>query len=92
MRIHVLAKGRANIRGTEMSNQPARHEFTAVIEGIDLSSEMVDSVTRSVQKAVLTELAGVDLQGSAVLQLPSDRDPTRGGTRGIVIRSGESRQ
>jgi hypothetical protein len=70
-----------------MHNQPARHEFNAVIEGIDLSPEIVDRVARAVQKAVLTELADIDLQGSLRLRIPSPEGINNDGTQGIWVVS-----
>jgi len=70
-------------KGGEMYQQSARHEFAAIIEGIELPPEVVDRVSKSIQKAVLTELADIDLQGSVALEIPpgpevrlrSDRPP-----------------
>ena len=67
-----------------MNDEPTRQEFTAVIEGIELPPEVVDEVTRAVQKAVLTELANIDLQGSVRLRIPSPEEAIDGGgTQGI---------
>jgi hypothetical protein len=63
-----------------MERQRARNEFTAVIEGIELPPEAVDGLTRAVQKAVLTELANTDLQGSLKLRIPSEEDRISGDT------------
>ena len=68
-----------------MQEQPVRHEFTAVIEGIELPSDVVDRVARSVQKAVLVEIADIDLRGSVVLQIPSEAGIRHGGTQGIKV-------
>jgi hypothetical protein len=61
-----------------MEQQRARKEFTAVIEGIELPPEVVDRITRAVQKAVLTELANTDLQGSLNLRIPPGEDRVSG--------------
>ena len=39
----------------------SRQEFRVGIEGIELPPETVDRITRAIQKAVLTELAGTDI-------------------------------
>jgi len=71
-----------------MENQPARHEFIATIEGIELPAEIVHRVTQSIQKAVLVELANIDLRGPVALQIPPG---IHGGhTNGIrVVRESE---
>ena len=50
--------------------QPNRHEFTAIIKGIELPSETVTSIDRAIQKAVIGEIASVDLVGSVALHIP----------------------
>ena len=74
-----------------MEHQPVRNEFTALIEGIELPPELVDGITRAVQKAVLTELASTDLQGTLNLRIPSEdnRIGDGGTTHGMWLRSEE---
>ena len=67
-----------------MPEQPKRHEFKAVIEGIDLSTDTMDRINRAVQKAVLSELANIDLLGSMALDIPSDGPDN--GNNGIELR------
>ena len=50
--------------------QPERHEFTAVIEGIELSPETVRNIEQAVQKAVMSEVANIDLDRSVALRIP----------------------
>jgi hypothetical protein len=50
--------------------QPDRHEFRAVIEGIELSPETVHSIDKAVQRAVLSEIASIELDRSVTLYIP----------------------
>ena len=73
-----------------MEQEPIQQQFLAVIEGIELPSEASDRVKRAVQKAVLVEIANLDLQGSVNLHIPFDPADAkfRGPTQGIktVVR------
>jgi hypothetical protein len=75
--------------------QPERHEFIAVIEGIELSPETVRNIERAVQKAVMNEVANIDLDRSVALRIPLSEDTWRttgggggGQTEGIWVKGG----
>jgi hypothetical protein len=53
-----------------MNDEPTRHEFTAIIEGIELPPQVVEKLSKAVQKAVLIEIANIDLRGSINLDIP----------------------
>ncbi len=44
-----------------MSESKKNHKFTVNLEGLNLSDEQLARITTAVQKAVMTELASVDL-------------------------------
>lgn len=75
-----------------MNGERPRHEFTAIIEGIELPPETVERLNQAVQKAVLTEIANVDMKGSISLEVP-ESDPavmersTRGPIYGLTMRA-----
>jgi hypothetical protein len=60
-----------------------RHEFRAVIDGMDLAPEMVERLDRAVQSAVMAELSQFDLGKRAIANSPL---VLLGRTRGIWIR------
>jgi hypothetical protein len=57
----------------------ARNEFMVVLDGMELSPETVDAIKISIQKAVLTQIAGIDLQGDFAARIG------HGGTQGIQV-------
>jgi len=59
------------------------HQFLVGINGIQLPSEAVDRINRAIQKAVLIELASVDLGAgfNVLLSAPVGN----GGTDGLTI-------
>jgi hypothetical protein len=63
-----------------------RHEFRAVIDGMDLSDEMVERLDRAVQSAITAELAQLNLGTSAIARTPLQNIlKNLGRTRGIWI-------
>jgi hypothetical protein len=72
------------------------HEFKVVIEGVELSKETLVRIDESVRKAVLIEMASVDLRGNDLVFSPimagmvSEAEMRAGGnggsTGGIEIR------
>ena len=55
-----------------MTDQPKRHEFKVVIEGIALSPETVHSIDQAVRTTVMHELANIDLNESLALAVPQN--------------------
>jgi len=66
-----------------------RHEFRAVIDGMDLAPEMVERIDRAVQGAIMGELAQFDPGKRALATSPL---VLLGETRGIWIRELNRRQ
>ena len=60
-----------------------RHEFRAVIDGVDLSPELIERLDRAVQGAVLAELSRLDLSGKGLANSPLKNF---GETKGIWAR------
>ena len=77
-----------------MQQPPERHEFTAIIEGVELSPETVRNIERAVQKAVMSEVANIDLDRSVALRIPLPEEALRttggdgGQTEGIWVKGG----
>lgn len=46
-----------------MATKRKRHQFTVVIDGVDLNDEVLQRVNGAIQKAAVTALADIDLQG-----------------------------
>jgi hypothetical protein len=67
-----------------------RHEFKAVLDGIDLPPEVVDRISHAVQQAVLAELVTIDTRGDFVLRLAME-EPTRG-IEARILAPEEARQ
>ncbi|GGP34812.1 hypothetical protein ACWDY7_01220 [Streptomyces calvus] len=65
-------------------------QFRVELDGIDLSDEVVQRIDNALRKAVLTELATVNLGGRAVdllgTGLSVDRIAEGGHTQGIRVR------
>jgi hypothetical protein len=53
-----------------MQQKKARNEFRVVIDGIELGDEVAQRISSAVQKAAMTELAGIDLEGDFRIRLP----------------------
>lgn len=53
-----------------MAKQGLRHQFTVVIDGIDLDEEVLSRVNSAIQKAAVTALADIDLQGDFRFHFP----------------------
>lgn len=64
-------------------DKPKRHEFRAVIDGMDLSDEMVERLERAVQSAVTAELAQFDRGLKPLVNSPLE---LIGPTKGLWIR------
>lgn len=47
-----------------------RHQFTVVIDGVDLNEEVLQRINASVQKAAVTALADLELQGDFRVHFP----------------------
>jgi hypothetical protein len=63
---------------------PSDHEFRVNLRGISLPPETIDRISQALQKAVLLELANIDLRrslGNEFRVLLSEN----GGTQGITI-------
>jgi hypothetical protein len=60
---------------------PSRDEFRVSIEGVKLPKDATDRIARAVQKAVLAEIAGIDLRAGGL----GIRFAGNGGTQGIDI-------
>jgi hypothetical protein len=64
----------------ESPNKPPTQEFRVVIRGIRVPAEAVRRINRAVQKAVLTEVASMDLGGLGAKFIGNG-----GGTQGIEL-------
>jgi hypothetical protein len=64
----------------ESTNKPPTQEFRVVITGIRVPPEAVHRINRAVQKAVLTEVASMDLGGVGAKFMGNG-----GGTQGIEL-------
>lgn len=53
-----------------MAKQRSRHQFTVVIDGLDLDKEVLGRVNSAIQKAAVTALADLDLQGDFRFHFP----------------------
>lgn len=76
-----------------------RQEFRVEIDGIQLSGEVLERINGAVRKAVLHELASVNLQGSSIDLLAGEGLTVSaiqggggggGGTQGIRVRPTEA--
>lgn len=61
-------------------NEPPTQEFRVAIKGIRIPAEAVRRINRAIQKAVLTEVAGLDLGGLGAKFMGNG-----GGTQGIEL-------
>jgi hypothetical protein len=52
-----------------MQSASKRHEFKAVVDGIDLPAHVAERISRAVQRAVLNEVAELDLRENLNVQL-----------------------
>ena len=66
-----------------------RHEFRAVIDGIDLTPELTERLDRAVQGAILAEVAHLDLGRRGIANSPLKNI---GELRGIWIKALEGEQ
>jgi hypothetical protein len=73
----------------QMSSNKLRNEFRVLIEGIALPASIVSRINEALQKAVLIEMASVNLRDSeltfspVMAQMVSDDEPDgNGGTTG----------
>lgn len=48
-----------------------RHQFTVVIDGVDLDEEVLQRINASVQKAAVIALADLELQGDFRVHFPT---------------------
>ena len=53
-----------------MAKREARHQVTVVIDGVDLSDDVLQRINGAVQKAAITALADIDLQGDFRVHFP----------------------
>ncbi|MFF2196949.1 hypothetical protein [Streptomyces sp. NPDC058157] len=77
-----------------MSSEDRRQEFRVQIDGLELSDELVQRIDDAVRKAVLNELASVDLlrTGTSVDLLNEGFTAAKiggGSTQGIHVRPAE---
>ena len=56
-----------------MARDELRHEFRVVIEGAELSEDVLRRVNAAVQKSAMTELASLDLAGDFHFRFPIPR-------------------
>jgi hypothetical protein len=60
-------------------------EFRVAFAGIRLPAEATDRIARAIQKAVLTEIAGIDLKGGVGIRFVGN-----GGTQGMELIAQEA--
>ncbi len=53
-----------------MAERGKRQQFTVVIDGVDLDDEVLARVNSAIQKAAITALADLDLQGDFRFHFP----------------------
>jgi hypothetical protein len=72
----------------KMANESFRKEFNVVLDGIELSPEIVAGVSRAIQKAVLQAVATIDTQGDMMMRSSFAQAANGGGngTSGVEVR------
>ena len=53
-----------------MADKAGKHEFQVSLSGVELAPEHIEQINRAVQRAVLTELGGLNLEGSYGIRFP----------------------
>jgi hypothetical protein len=64
----------------DSTREPSNQEFRVSISGAELPPEIVQTISRAVQKAVLIEVAGLDLRPGYAVRLIGN-----GGTQGMEL-------
>jgi len=71
-----------------MATQSLRTEFKVAIDGASLSPDVVTTINRAIQKAVLETIAGMDTQGDFMVHSPLSMAASGGGngTQGVELK------
>jgi hypothetical protein len=63
--------------------------FSVDLDGLELPPEAIERIARAVQKAVLLEVASLDLAPEFTVELAPPRELSGGPTKGILIKQPE---